>query len=434
MNHPKKMVGVIGIEPTTFPVSRGCSPTELHTSSNTADLRVYIPYKNESILSLIWPISLGHMTRIPLALLIILLASPTAQGAIRKPTMSSELEFTNAEILKGNHGPEGQAHLSDENLAAQEAWAEKMRNYCKRTKTCSVEERYDMTYAMVDDDDETILTSDDYPNYRIKYRDGFYYDVTLDPFVIEIKLKPMTLEEAIKHQEKIQRDIFDLAAGMGLHPPKKESSQIHLGVKSAFGAKNEITENFRNFVAGMILTHQELWVLFIDDTSNAPPLSSLHESQTLAFEAIIEDIDKKLIKDYHEFCKRMKRDVYGETFDADMVSDYDKANKYHAVNVNRLCKRFGMDEKTTEFRSLPPQTSAAVILKLYTLFDAYVNWLALHPGKQPLKRFNPKKSATHQWVRDYIDFIKMIGLNPKDYAELLQPKYRDLCSKKLRQK
>lgn len=360
-------------------------------------------------------------------------AGANLQAAPRKPTFSSELEFTNATIMRGKYwAGDSQVRLSEQNLAAQEEWAEKMKKICAQTKKCSVQEIYDTEYSLLGDDGETVYLSEEYPNYRVKYKNGFYYDVTLDPSTIEIKLKPMTLEETKKNAETIQKDIFDFAQSIGLHPPRDESSQIHIGMESSFGARNEMTENFRNFILGMVHQHQELWLLWVDDTSNAPPLSSLHESQTLAFEAIIEDLDKKLIKNYQDFCKRMKRDVYGETFDADMVSDYDPANKYQAVNVNRLCKAFSMQTKTVEFRSLPPQRSAETIIKLYTFFDAYVNWITTHPGKHPLKRFNPKKSNYHEWIRDYLALLRELKLNPKDYVNLVQPKYREHCARKLR--
>ncbi|MCM0605873.1 MAG: hypothetical protein KA715_07250 [Xanthomonadaceae bacterium] len=346
--------------------------------------------------------------------------------------MSSELEFTNATVWNANYGTvENQVRLSDENLAAQEQWAAKMKKICAKTKNCSVVEVFDSEYSLLGDDKETVFLSSEYPNYRVKYKNGFYYDITLDPATVEIKLKPMTLEEAKKYSDIIQKDIFDLANSINLHPPKDESSQIHVGVESSFGVRNQLTENFRNFILGMVHRHQELWLLWVDDTSNAPPLSLMPESQTLAFEAVIEDIDKKLIKTYPDFCKRMKHDVYGETFDADMVSDYDRANKYHAVNVNRLCKKFPMGIKTVEFRSLPSQKSADTIIKLYTFIDAYINWLWVNPGKHPLKRFNPKKTAYHEWIKDYLAFIGKLKLNPKDYVSLVQPKYREHCAKKI---
>lgn len=342
-------------------------------------------------------------------------------------TFAPEFEFTNAKLENANYGSEGQLHVSNQNLAAQEKWAKLMKQICKQRKDCHVEEVFESEYAYSYDGE--IYQDYFHPDYHVVYNDGFYYEVTLDPTVIEVKLKPSTLADFKKNAERIQRDVFDFArTELGLNPPKEAGGHIHLGYKSSF---NEDIRAFRNFMVD-IMNHQELWTMMKNtDFRNAPPLSALPESSYEAFTKIISDIDSGKLKDIEEFAKRMKSEVYHITFDKTVVSSFDKASKYQAVNINRLGKSFSLKQKTIELRAVPVQQDFSEFLLWSELFQGRIDYLKKAKKPIKLRKFNIMDAS--DWTVQFNRYVKQSGLDPKDFKSFIAKSVpRDGCAKMMK--
>lgn len=224
-------------------------------------------------------------------------------------TFSPEFEFTNAAIANANYGKSGHLHVGTKNLAAQEKWAELMEKLCKQRRDCKVIELSGSKASEYAYEYQGDVYQDQYhPDYRVQYQDGFYYDITLDPAVVEIKVKPSTVDEFKRQADRIQTDIFDFAKNeLGLKPPKELGGHIHIGFESGF---NGNLKHFRNFFVDL-MNHQELWTLMkYKDFANAPPLAALPKSNILALELIIEDLDAGKINTIEDFAKRVRKEVY----------------------------------------------------------------------------------------------------------------------------
>lgn len=342
-------------------------------------------------------------------------------------TFSPEFEFTNPKITGDYYGDEGQLHIGDENLKVQEKWAELMEKLCKKRNDCTVEERYDSEYAY--EYEGEIMQDFYHPDYRVKYKDGFYFDITLDPTVIEVKVKPGTLADFKKNRDRIQEDIFDFAANeLKIRPPKEAGGHIHMGALSAFGSNMKL---LRNYIVD-IMNHQELWLLMGEDFRNAPPLALLGDGRHQAYLAIIADLDSGKISDFSAFGKRMRKEVYDETYDRTVVSEWDKAYKYHAINVNRMSKKFTEKQMTIEHRGFPVQGNVDEFLLWIELIQKRLDYLKKVRGKIAIKKFD--LSGHTKWVKQFKDYVEETGLKFGDYQPqiVMTPKAADRCSAKLK--
>jgi hypothetical protein len=74
--------------------------------------------------------------------------------------------------------------------------------------------------------------------YRWTYADGWWYQVSTDPGVLETQMAPTTLEsaEGATVRGRVERSIFGLAKGLGLSPDATYGGgHIHMEVAGAFG-------------------------------------------------------------------------------------------------------------------------------------------------------------------------------------------------------
>lgn len=341
-----------------------------------------------------------------------------------EPTFGPEFEFTNDAVENGNYGRAGALHVGTQNLKYQEKWAEFWEKLCKKRKDCEVEETYESFYAYSHDGD--VYQDYYHPDYRITFDDGFWFELTLDPTVVEVKTKPLTLAQIEKYKEHID-EIFDTAKEVGLKPPKEHGGHISVGTKSAFG--NDLAA-YRNFLVEMAYNHQELGIVMGEDFRNAPPLAVLSKKQNDAFVKIIQDIDSKKIKDFKELKKRLKNEVYHTTYDPTVVSEFDKDEKYQAVNTTRL-------EKLTEFRNLPVQQNSNDFIAFVRIIHGTIARLKKKKDKIPLTPFEYKEKDHAAWVKNFESLIEGAGVDPADYYKYLAKKYKQFsrqakCAKALK--
>ena len=150
------------------------------------------------------------------------------------PTFGIELTFTNGYLIKKGKS-EGINHDgSSANKKARNQWGKTIRKIC--------EERMGSERCVVESSERRHYTI-----YTVRYpADNWYYNVTVDPLVVEVTAKPMTLDELQHFAYRIHNDIFSFAAnvlkvgpwykrGAGLKPsPTVGGGHIHIGFQSSF--------------------------------------------------------------------------------------------------------------------------------------------------------------------------------------------------------
>jgi hypothetical protein len=178
------------------------------------------------------------------------------------PTFGAEFNFSNPVVLKSGKPLEVN---STESEAARDKMMEIIKSVCATRGDCSVqtsENHYGVT------------------THRVKYKDGWWFDIATDPRVVEIQTAPSTVEQLEKYKQRIQEDIFGSAEKTGLSVTDITkvfghgwaAGHIHIGASSAFDGNAQL---FRNFLVDYV-NHPELGTgLFSNDWSNAPPLTAL---------------------------------------------------------------------------------------------------------------------------------------------------------------
>jgi hypothetical protein len=113
--------------------------------------------------------------------------------------------------------------------------------------------------------------------FKVEFKDGYKFNISVDPANVEIQTSPETLLEVEKYEAKTQKYVFDIAKKMGmLEHSKNETAHLNIGLASAF---DDDAKKFLRFYTNY-QNHPELasGVLGID-FPNAPPLTHLTPMQ-----------------------------------------------------------------------------------------------------------------------------------------------------------
>src|SRR5262249_301314 len=343
--------------------------------------------------------------RILLLALALLLPSVHGFAARPQPLFSAELEFTNREIEKGNS-------RSPDVVDAEVTVLYKNRFkhlVMQKCPECRAERRTDRHGANI---------------WRIEFPDHWWFEITTDPFTLEIKTKPSTAQELRRLQPRLQRYIFDTAHALGTigHYEDTSAAQIHVGVLSAFGKD---TMRFRNFLVDEA-NHSGLaaGVLF-KDFSNAPPLARLPENRIERFRNLVEP---KVMKgqSLEAFATALRERV----FDRTVEPGWDPPETFDSFALNRIdSEEFPPGQWTTEVRALPAHEEAESFLRTTELLDARIAYLDERFGERALgfKLERIRGMSDQQKVDEFFTYIAESGLRWRDYVSLVSYRYRHIA-------
>jgi len=251
--------------------------------------------------------------------------------------------------------------------------------------------------------------------YRVNYTDGFWFQISTDPSVVEVQTNPNSAENIERLQNRIQTDIFDVAAdpAVGIRPFEfAGGGHIHMGLESTFGGDARL---FRNFMVDFV-NHWELASgILSTDHLNAPPIAALKDSQRKEFINAIRDFDEGKIKTIEKLAARVEKRVLRET-----PSGWAPAIKYHAMVLTRIISsKFKPSERTIELRSIRAQRSAKEYALITKLFDRRVAFLRSHNAFLELEPFNDlaRTMKNHEKVAAarFRTYVEDSGLQWSDY-------------------
>ena len=307
------------------------------------------------------------------------------------PTFGGEFTFTNPAIQAAQ---EGSFVNSDQSEGARDRMAEILKTRCAGGE-CTL---------------ETIQNHYGVDTVRVTYRDGWWFQVSTDPAVVEVQTKAATYEQLLAMKERIQKDIFDVAKQAGMTPHENTGGgHIHIGMTSAL---DDSALLFRNFDADFE-NHSELSSgILSHDHSNSPPVAALTTEQKTKFAKVLADFDHGRLRTVRAFAKRLQADVYAQT-----PSGWDPPEKYHALNVTRIAgDDFPEAEKTFEVRSIRPQQSANDFLLETHLFE--MRLLRLKQELRPIHYYeNPAPLTEAMKAARFYEYVHDAGLNWDDYKK-----------------
>ena len=248
--------------------------------------------------------------------------------------------------------------------------------------------------------------------YRVTLQDGWWFEITLDPGVVELIAKPAAIEYYLENHDRLQRLLFELPQSIGLQPIP-QAGHVNFGLEATFG--NDVLL-FRNFIVDM-LNHQELQrrILFDNDIRNAPTPHDLSMAQQEAFIKLVEsyDYEKGTIQD---FAERLLKEVYYETT-WNAAAAGEPPDKFHALNIKSIALMLAWPR--LEIRSIRGQRSLLEFILVTSLFRGRIEHL--RSFKSPLEyKPNRSRSARDQ-LQAYYEYSSAAKLDWR-LAQALVPK------------
>src|SRR5687768_2999322 len=108
-----------------------------------------------------------------------------------------ELEFSNAKLSRANHGSVN-AQANGTNDAAREKWYRVVKKMCQARGDCRIKKIEDwVSWRKADGE---VVWSWEIASYRVVYKDGFWFQLSYDPGVVEVQMKPSTADEIARHE------------------------------------------------------------------------------------------------------------------------------------------------------------------------------------------------------------------------------------------
>lgn len=325
-------------------------------------------------------------------------------------TFGAELTFTNSEILESQRALASGTINSAMSERYQDLLIDKILENCL---DCSVEwkiDKYGLEYG------------------RIIYPDGWYFNVTLDPAVVEVTAKPIPESKLQEYTKRLDQDLYANARELGLRPSRKTGGgHIHFGAEAFFEGNPEY---FRDFMVDMY-NHSELADgIFADDHYNSPPIKAHPKAQRDAFVKTIEAFDNNPEDSIIGLGLKIREGSY----------DYQRANwgpteKYQAINIERMVvEGFEASEETIEVRSIRPQQNGEQFALIANLFKKRMEYLKRQRDQGVSLKLNHDMGMTvEQKFQSFIRFITEADEDPADYFRILPAEYLDLAWKKLEQ-
>lgn len=266
------------------------------------------------------------------------------------PTFGAEFTFTNTLILSK---AENSIVNSAESVRHQILMRDLVAKKCA-TRGCRV---------------EAVKNSYDVYSYRVTFENGWWFQISTDPAVVEIQTKPTTSEEFEANRDHIDEMVFKSAVEVGMKVHRTAGGgHIHIGLDSAIG---EDAALFRNFLVDFV-NHSEVAQIYGRELSNSPMISDLRKEEQEAFVQVIRDFDAGKYKDIRAFARALQRRVYHRT----LRKDWDPPEKYQAFNVIRIENpEISTEERTLELRAHRAQKTVDEFLLQIQLYEARIKFL-----------------------------------------------------------
>ncbi|GAB4014953.1 MAG: hypothetical protein Fur0010_13520 [Bdellovibrio sp.] len=249
---------------------------------------------------------------------------------------------------------------------------------------------------------ETLVDKYGAEMHRIHVRRKYFIDVTVDPWVVEVKTSPLTSLQFKNESGFIQKVVFDSAKEIGIKPSELAGGgHIHFDLERAF--KGDV-KHFRNFLVDSAHNSFLHRGVFGNDSSNAPTFAEMNRRQRSAFKKLIAEIDANPKKfTINKITKRMTEEVYYRN-----PRNWSPPEKYQNINLTRVPLK---EDATVEIRGLNAQKSMEHFVMLTEMFERRIESLkGLPPIPLDFKLVDDGDLITRLWIYSHevgIEFEKM---------------------------
>jgi hypothetical protein len=312
------------------------------------------------------------------------------------PIRGYELEFTSNAMIKEfeDLDPNDQEKTSSpQNRAARKKLSELIAESCTECTVTSETDKYNIR------------------SYRISYSDGFSFQITVDPGLLEIIINKTASSLLHRNEQRLQRDLFDNIAMLGLFP-EKEGASMHFNMDVDTSFENSVIK-FHNFIISLFNQKAVITkVLSEHDPFNAPFIDDLSTQQQKAFISIQDDFHQGKISTVDQYARRLMDDVFYKSNWEEKLHPEDKHQKYMLFNLIHLAKG------RLEFRGFRTPKTSADLIRL----DRFINshWHYIAGLKQPI-HYAPHSDAP---LRQLLDWTRKINFSIDDTQKMLPPNLR----------
>jgi hypothetical protein len=334
----------------------------------------------------------------------------TERGDLSKTMkFGTEFTFTNdAMIAESKKKGDGSVDLV-ESIGKKNEWAGKVN-------------------SIIDENHNVTTTKNQYAEeedvYKYTFEDGWWFQINLDPGVVEIQMDPMTLDQANSEKitNRVNKYIFGIAKDLGLHSDASfGGGHIHLDIDSTFGT-NELL--FRNFVVDFENEAAALEA-FEHDPVNAPRIAQQSLAMREKFATVVHKFDRDNKEIGQEAIKTLATMVEDQVYKGFSEDD----PKYNALNYRHMLKEDGFN--TLEIRALRSQRNFEEFILEAKLFMKRIEYLEKelatknNPIEQP--KFNKDEVITDSLealesetkvLQALANYCKKLDIDPEPYIKM----------------
>jgi hypothetical protein len=309
-----------------------------------------------------------------------------------------ELEFSNRSIGQaGAHADPNNDTYSDKGAFAQLKFASLIKTKCPDCKITMMKDKYKVD------------------KFSVQHPEGAVFEITLDPGIIEVVSRPLSLRKLEASTAILQSLIWDTAAEMGLKPDT--AGHLNFGLDKTIGSDVKLLSRFMSDY----FNHTELTegVLGYLDIQNAPHPERLELEQRQKLKQILSADYSAKADPINELVQDILKGVYfkSTTWGA---ADGEPAEKYHSFNITSIYK--GSAWPRMELRAAPMTKTAEDLFLLSKLFLARVQFLKKNPNYDTSYvadiNFVTKKTPDKK-VEMFYQYVTETGGDWNDYRHLL---------------
>jgi len=248
--------------------------------------------------------------------------------------------------------------------------------------------------------------------YTVRFKDGFYFNISVDPTVVEVQTSPATLAQLSKQTSRMNEYIFDVAKELGLKVDT--TAHLNIGALSAFKDKPKA---FLGFFVDYSSRPALALGVFGKDIPNAPPISHLKREQKDSLRRLVEAVNRGHVNSIGEIADRINGYVYSDTptFKGPGASTH-----YQGVGMKFLSRTpFPREDRPFEFRATLHPERAEDYLLTAELTQKRMEYIRaqtedIYLLDQPkVMAYTPRELAM-----EYLIYINELGLDWEKYAAI----------------
>lgn len=252
-------------------------------------------------------------------------------------------------------------------------------------------------------------------DYRVQYKDGWWFKISIDPGCVEITFKPSTDDELKARTKLINDHIFGTARNLDMTVNEKHMHHFNFSVRHMF---QDSGKEFLKFFVDYS-NHPELALGGLGkDYLNAPPLALLGDEQRKGLQSVIERFNKNEIQTIGHIAYEIMTSVYTKTF----YEPWGGADHYQAIGLKYVSRaNLRYEDAPVELRSMWAQKDIQTFLKIAELLEKRV--LFLKNSNLPLvylessrNTFDPTEINTRFFI-----YVEEAGMKYQDFKSLLGP-------------